>query len=275
MFATGIIVFREVLEAALIIGILAAATRGIAGSRRWLLAGVMAGLLGSALLALSTDAIAGWADGMGQELFNALVLGVAVLMLAWHNIWMASHGVELAANAKSLGGAIRAGSTECSALLLIVGIAVLREGAETVLFLYGIATAEENSRSAMLLGGGLGVLGGVAVGYILYAGLLRLPLRWFFTATGVLVLLLAASMASQAARFLIQADLLPALGSPLWDSSQLISEQSVLGLLLHGLVGYDSHPAGMQLVFYVTALLVIGAGMRWVGRHHTPRKHAA
>lgn len=275
MFATGIIVFREVLEAALIIGILAAATRGIAGSRRWLVAGVMAGLLGSALLALSTDAIAGWADGMGQELFNALVLGVAVLMLAWHNIWMASHGAELAANAKSLGGAIRAGSTECSALLLIVGIAVLREGAETVLFLYGIATAEENSRSAMLLGGGLGVLGGVAVGYILYAGLLRLPLRWFFTATGVLVLLLAASMASQAARFLIQADLLPALGSPLWDSSQLISEQSVLGLLLHGLVGYDSHPAGMQLVFYVTALLVIGAGMRWVGRHHTPRKHAA
>src|SRR5512143_3812728 len=128
MFATGIIVFREVLEAALIIGILAAATRGIAGSRRWLLAGVLAGLLGSALLALSTDVIAGWANGVGQELFNALVLGVAVLMLAWHNIWMASHGAELAANAKSLGGAIRAGNSECSALLLIVGIAVLREG---------------------------------------------------------------------------------------------------------------------------------------------------
>lgn len=275
MFATGIIVFREVLEAALIIGILAAATRGIAGSRRWLLAGVVSGLVGSALLALSTDVIAGWADGVGQELFNALVLGVAVVMLAWHNIWMSSHGAELAANAKSLGGAIRAGSSECSALLLIVGIAVLREGAETVLFLYGIATAEENSRSAMLLGGGLGVLGGVVVGYILYAGLLRLPLRWFFAATGVLVLLLAASMASQAARFLIQADLLPALGAPLWDSSSLISEQSVLGMLLHSLLGYDSHPAGMQVIFYVSVLLLIGVAMRWVARGHAAARGAA
>ncbi|HEU0186606.1 MAG TPA: FTR1 family protein, partial [Gallionellaceae bacterium] len=140
--------------------------------------------------------------------------------------------------------------------------------------LYGIATAEESSRSAMLLGGGLGVLGGVVVGYILYTGLLRLPLRWFFAATGVLVLMLAASMASQAARFLIQADLLPALGAPLWDSSGLISEQSVLGMLLHSLLGYDSHPAGMQVIFYVSVLLV-GMAMRWIARSHAAARGAA
>lgn len=275
MFATAIVVFREVLEAALIIGILAAATRGIAGSRRWLTAGVVLGLLGSALVALSTDVIAGWADGIGQELFNAAVLSIAVLMLAWHNIWMSSHGVELANSAKALGGNIRAGHSEISALLLIVGITVLREGAETVLFLYGIATTEDGSRSSMLLGGSMGMLAGVAVGYILYAGLLRLPLRWFFAATGVMVLLLTASMASQAARFLIQADVLPALGSPLWDSSSLISEQSVAGMLLHSLVGYDAQPAGMQLLFYVVTLLVIGVAMRQVGRSHAASKRVA
>lgn len=266
MFATAIIIFREVLEASLIIGILAAATRGIPGSRRWLLAGVLAGLAGAGLLAVSTDAIGALANGIGQELFNAIVLGIAVLMLAWHNIWMSSHGAELAAHAKSVGSAISSGRSECSALLLIVGIAVLREGSETVLFLYGIAASEENSRSAMLLGGMVGVLGGVAVGYTIYAGLLRLPLRWFFAATGVLVLLLAASMASQAARFLIQADLLPSLGGPVWDSSGILSEHSAIGLLLHSLVGYDSHPAGMQLVFYVSVLVAIGLAMRWVGR---------
>jgi high-affinity iron transporter len=81
-----------------------------------------------------------------------------------------------------------------------------------------------------------------------------------------MVLLLAASMASQAARFLVQAEVLPALGAPLWDSSSLISEQSVAGMLLHSLVGYDAQPAGMQLLFYVVTLLVIGAAMRWVGR---------
>src|SRR5512139_3183528 len=275
MLATAIIIFREVLEAALIIGILAAATRNIAGSRRWIAAGVLAGLAGSALVAASTEAIGALADGIGQELFNALVLGVAVLMLGWHNVWMSSHGAALAAHAKALGADIGAGRSESSALLLIVGIAVLREGSETVLFLYGIAASDDASRSSMLLGGMAGLLAGVAVGYALYAGLLRLPLRWFFAATGVLVLLLAASMASQAAKFLIQADLLPALGAPLWDSSAFVSEQSIAGLLLHSLLGYDSHPAGMQVIFYVSVLLLVGVAMRWVARGHAAARGAA
>lgn len=272
MLATAIIIFREVLEAALIIGILAAATRSIPGSRLWILAGVLAGLGGSAVVAYSTDAIGALADGMGQELFNASVLGVAVLMLAWHNIWMSSHGAAMAADAKALGRDISDGRSECSALLLIVGIAVLREGSETVLFLYGIAASEDGSRSSMLLGGLAGMLGGVAVGYTLYAGLLRLPLRWFFAATGVLVLLLAASMASQAAKFLVQADLLPSLGAPLWDSSAMLSEKSAPGLLLHSLIGYDAQPAGMQLVFYLGVLLMISIAMRVVARRHQTRQ---
>lgn len=268
MLATAVIIFREVLEASLIIGILAAATRGIAGSRRWLLAGVLAGLAGAAVVAASTDAIGSLANGIGQELFNAIVLGVAVLMLAWHNVWMSSHGAAMAAAAKALGKDIGAGRSESSALLLIVGIAVLREGSETVLFLYGIAASDDASRSSMLLGGMAGLLAGVAVGYALYAGLLRLPLRWFFAATGVLVLLLAASMASQAAKFLIQADLLPGLAAPVWDSSAVLSERSVAGLLLHSLVGYEAQPSGMQLVFYIGVLLIVSVAMRVAGRKH-------
>jgi high-affinity iron transporter len=258
MLATAIIIFREVLEAALIIGILAAATRNISGSRRWLVAGVLVGLAGSGMVAASTDVIGQLANGIGQEIFNAIVLGIAVTMLAWHNIWMSSHGAALAANARALGRDISDGRSESSALFLIVGLAVLREGSESVLFLYGIAASDEGGQSAMLLGGLFGVLGGSAVGYGIYAGLLRLPVRWFFTATGVLVLLLAASMASQAAHFLIQADLLPSLAAPLWDTSSVLSEQSALGMLLHTLMGYDSHPAGMQLVFYIAVLIIIG-----------------
>jgi len=275
MLATAIIIFREVLEAALIIGILAAATRNISGSRRWLVAGVLVGLIGSAMVAASTDVIGQLANGIGQEIFNAIVLGIAVTMLAWHNIWMSSHGAALAANASALGRDISDGRSESSALFLIVGLAVLREGSESVLFLYGIAASDEGGQSAMLLGGLFGVLGGSAVGYGIYAGLLRLPVRWFFTATGVLVLLLAASMASQAAHFLIQADLLPSLAAPLWDTTAVLSEQSALGMLLHTLIGYDSHPAGMQLVFYIAVLIIIGIGMRLAGKNRqklAPRK---
>jgi high-affinity iron transporter len=265
MFGTAIIVFREVLEASLIIGILAAATRNVPNSRRWLSAGLLAGLAGSGLVAAFTDVIGSLASGVGQEIFNAIVLGIAVLMLAWHNIWMSSHGAALAKSAKSVGKNISDGISECSVLLVIVGIAVLREGSETVLFLYGIA-ASGNGQTSMLFGGLLGMLAGVAVGYTLYAGLLRIPLRWFFTATGILVLLLAAGLASQAAHFLIQADLLPSLAAPLWDTSAVLPENKLPGMLLHSLIGYDSRPAGMQIVFYMTALIAIFIGMKLVAR---------
>ncbi|HUX91199.1 MAG TPA: FTR1 family protein [Gallionellaceae bacterium] len=274
MLASAIIIFREVLEAALIIGILAAATSTISGSRRWLAAGVLVGLIGSAMVAASTDAIGELADGIGQELFNAIVLGIAVLMLAWHNIWMSSHGKALAASASAMGKDIREGRSECSALFLIVSLAVLREGSESVLFLYGIAASGGGGQSGMLLGGLIGALAGVAVGYGIYAGLVRLPVRWFFSATSALVLLLAASMASQAAHFLIQADLLPSLATPLWDSSAILPEHSALGMVLHTLIGYDSHPAGMQLVFYIAVLIVIGIGMYLAGAKRSSNYNA-
>jgi len=266
MFGTAVIVFREVLEAAIIIGIVAAATRDVPGRSRWLAGGLLLGLIGSGVVAASTDVIASMASGIGQELFNAIVLGIAVVMLAWHNIWMSSHGAALAAHARSVGSDIREGRSECSILLVVVGLAVLREGSETVLFLYGIAAADGGKMIPMLTGGLVGTLAGIAVGYTIFTGLLRIPLRWFFTATGMLVLLLAAGMASQAARFLIQADLLPSLAAPLWDTSATLPENSLPGMLLHSLIGYDARPAGMQIVFYITVLLTIAAGMKWANR---------
>jgi high-affinity iron transporter len=271
MLASAVIVFREVLEASILIGIVAAATRLVPRRGRWLAAGIAAGLAGAALVAVFTERIAALASGLGQEIFNATVLGIAVLMLAWHNIWMSAHGAALAADARSVGAAIRDGRRECSILLVVVGLAVLREGSETVLFLYGIAASGENGSAALLAGGLIGVAAGVAVGYTLYAGLLRVPLKWFFTATGVLVLFLAAGMASQAARFLIQADVLPTLAAPLWDSSGLLSESSLIGTLLHSLIGYDPRPAGMQIVFYVVVLVAIASGMKRVAGMH-PRR---
>jgi len=277
MLAAAVIVFREVLEAALLIGIVAAATRAVPGRNRWLAAGMLAGLAGAGAVALGTARIAELAGGIGQELFNAAVLGIAVAMLAWHNLWMSSHGAALAADARSVGSAISSGRRECSVLLVVVGLAVLREGAETVLFLYGIAASEGGASLPMLAGGLAGIAAGVAVGYVLYAGLLRIPLRWLFAATGVLVLFLAAGMASQAARFLIQADVVPSLAAPLWDTSTLLPQTSIAGTLLHSLVGYEAQPAGMQILFYLVALVAIGSGMLWVQRNGVPsaRREAA
>src|SRR6202030_1420353 len=141
-------------------------------------------------------------------------------------------------------------------------LAVLREGSEVVLFLYGIALASQGGAVAMALGGAVGLVLGVAAGTAIYWGLVSIPMRLLFTVTSWLVLLLAAGLASQGAAFLMQADLLPPLGSNLWDTSFLLSDHSLSGRILHTLVGYTAQPAGIQLVFYVATLLIIGVLMR-------------
>src|SRR3954469_9801103 len=212
MLATAIIVFREVLEAALIVGIVLAASRGIAYRGAWILGGLAAGMGGAMLVAAGSGTIASAASGMGQELLNAAILLAAVAMLGWHNIWMTTHGREMAVAANRLGAAVRAGARPLWALALAVGLAVLREGSEVVLFLYGIAAAGEGGVAPMAAGGPLGLAAGAAAGAAVYFGLVSIPLRDLFSVTSWLVLLLAAGMAAQAAAFLLQADLLPPLG---------------------------------------------------------------
>jgi high-affinity iron transporter len=241
-----------------------AATRGISHRAKWIAGGVLIGLLGSAVVASGMEKISNVADGMGQELFNVAVLIVAVGMLAWHNIWMASHGRELAMQIKSTVREVNDGGKERSVILVVIALAVLREGSETVLFLYGVANSGDNGLRDTLLGGSMGLAGGAFISGLLYLGLLRIPVSRFFAATGVLVLLLASSMASQAARLLVQADLLPSLGAPLWDTSGMLDQKTVVGTILHGLVGYESQPAGMQVLTYLVVLLSIATAMRWV-----------
>jgi high-affinity iron transporter len=266
MLATAIIVFREVLEASLVVGIVLAASRGVPRRGVWVASGIAAGIFGAALVAAGAGTIAAAVNGIGQELFNAAILFTAVAMLGWHNIWMNRHGRELAASAAALGKAVVGGTRPLYALAVVVGIAVLREGSEIVLFLYGIAIASGSGGLGMLGGGVLGLAGGAAIGALIYLGLLAIPLRRLFTVTSWLILLLAAGMASQGAAFLMQANLLPSLGNDLWDTSSILSENSMLGLLLHVLIGYSAQPSGIQVVFYLVTLLVIGTLMRVMGR---------
>ena len=174
MLGALIIVFREVIEAGLIVGIVMAATRGVAGRGRWVSFGVGGGVLGAAIVALFAGAISQAFEGAGQELFNASVLAIAVVMLMWHNAWMARHGREIAAEMRQVGTAVSEGAKPLTALAIVVGLAVLREGSEVVLFLYGIV-ASGTSGSALLVGGLLGIAAGAAFTALTYFGLLAIP----------------------------------------------------------------------------------------------------
>jgi high-affinity iron transporter len=275
LLSTFVIVFRETLEAALIVAIVLAASKGIAGRTGWVAAGVVAGLAGAVIVAFFADALAGLFEGNGTEVFNAGVLLLAVVMLGWHQIWMSTHGAELASESKAVGQAVREGRRPLYALAVVCAIAVLREGSETVLFLYGIAIDGELSAATMLEGGALGVAAAGLVGILFYLGLLRVPLRHIFKVTGVILMLLAAGLAAQAASFLVQAGYLPSLGYDIWNTSGILPQENPVGFLLHILIGYIARPQGIQIVAYVLTVVVILAATAAVRRGHGSASRAA
>lgn len=261
MLGAVVIVFREVIEAGLIIGIVMAATRGVVSRGRWVTFGVIGGVLGASIVAVFAGAISDAFQGAGQELFNASVLSIAVIMLMWHNAWMARHGREIAAEMRSVGAAVSEGAKPLTALAIVVGLAVLREGSEVVLFLYGII-ASGTTGSALLVGGLLGIAAGAAFTALTYFGLLAIPTRHIFSVTSWLIALLAAGMASQAVQYLNNAGLVVVLGRTVWDTSWLLSEDGIFGRMLHALIGYTERPSEMQLAVYIATLLVMIVLMR-------------
>jgi high-affinity iron transporter len=258
MLSALLIVFREVIEAGLIVGIVLAATAGVPRRSTFVALGVLGGVIGACLVALFAGELASLFQGSGQELFNATILFLAVTMLTWHNVWMASHGRDMARELKAAGHDVISGKRTLAALAIVVGVAVLREGSEVVLFLYGIVAQGGTSNAALALGG--------AVSGLMYFGLLTIPAHRLFTVTSGLITLLAAGMAAQAVLFLQNGGYINALTDTLWDTSWLLPEDGIAGRLLHTLVGYSEAPNGAQLIAYLATIAMMLVLMRVVGK---------
>ena len=262
MLGALIIVFREVIEAGLIVGIVLAVTSGVPSRGRWIAAGVAGGVLVACLVAAFADGLSNALAGIGQEVFNASILGIAVVMLAWHNIWMARHGREMAAELKTVGVAVAKGERSLMALAVVVGVAVAREGSEIALFVYGLAISGGSSGWELLGGGALGLALGCALTALTYVGLVAIPPRLLFGVTTVLVTFLAAGLAAQCVSFLQQAGLLPIFEATAWDTSSVLSDSSLGGRVLHTLIGYSDQPSILQVLVYLATLGAIFAFTR-------------
>jgi high-affinity iron transporter len=201
VLAALIIVFREVIEAGLVVGIVAAVPQGMAGSRMWITGGVLAGVVGNCIVALFIGAIADAFAASGQELLNAAILSIAVVMLAWDNARMARHGREIANEVRSVGMAVAAATRSQMALAVVIGVAVLCEGSEVVLFLNGIFVSGNDAPASLALGCVVGLGVGALLSFLTDRGLVRIPHRYVFAVTGTLITLLAAGMAARPSAF--------------------------------------------------------------------------
>jgi high-affinity iron transporter len=238
--------------------------------------GIGAGLIGASVVAAFAGVLSELFEGSGQELFNACVLILAAIMLGWHNIWMARHGREIAEEMYAVGRSVFAGNKPPSALAIVIAIAVLREGSEVVLFLYGIVVSHNETGWSIALGGVLGLAAGIALSALTYVGLIQIPARRLFQVTSALIALMAAGMAAQAIAFLAQADIATALGARIWDTSRFIADDSILGRVLHTLFGYTDRPTELQfLVYLATLALILGLMRVFAPARASPRPRLA
>lgn len=257
MISSLVIVFREMLEMVLVVGVLMAATRGLSGSRQWIGLGVAAGLLGALFFGLFMEQMEASFEGDGEFVFNAVILLTASMLIAWTVFWMSKHGQQMSNRMKQVGAEVSSGDLPGSALAIVAFSAVMREGSEAAFFLFGAAQGVAEDGWLMFVGGLMGAVAAVAIGLLLYLGLVRIPVRKLFTVASVLLMVLAAGMASQATWNLVVIDWLPPLIDPLWNSSALLSSSSMLGELLHVMIGYDDQPSALQVLVFTLSLSVM------------------
>lgn len=264
MFSFAIIVFREVLEVALTLSILLAATRGIKGRFPWISSGLSLGAVGALIVAFFAEEIASAFSGAGQEIFNASVLLISAVLIGMTVVWMARAGKTLSRELKQVGCDVLNGVRPKSVLCTIIGISMLRDGSEIVLLAHGML-AGGLSTQQLVLGFLLGVGAGSLVGFGIYFGLIRSATRWIFAVTSWTLVFLSAGMVAQAINFLSAADLMPQIVYPLWDTSAILSDQSFLGQTLHMLIGYTSRPSGAQCLFYALTVIIVCFALRVTG----------
>lgn len=271
MYASAIIFFREILEIAIILTVIMAAARGVKGRNLWVGIGLIGGLIGSLLVAFFTDTIADLMDGMGQEIFNAMILYVAVAMISWTVIWMSQHARKVVANIKHVAGKVQEGELPLTALAVVISLCVWREGSEIALFMYGIASTTDEPVINLFLGSLAGGSAAAIIGLGIYFGLIKLSVKHFFRVTEWLLILLACGLAMQATGYLVAADVLPAIVYQMWDSSHILSQDSLAGQVLHALVGYSARPSAMQLIAYGITLAGILSIMQLVKTKNMPK----
>ena len=261
MLQIAIVVFREVLEIALILGILASATKEIKGRGNYIFAGLVIGILLAITLAFFTDKISNSLNGMGQEFFNGLILLASAFMIGWTVLWMQKHARTLSGELKRLGNSVKEGKKPLYALLIAVLFSVVREGTEVVLFTYSYFIS--GVKIYHLIGGLItGIFCGSLVGIALYLGILKAFGKYFFTITSYLLIFFASGIASAGIGFWQNAEIIPSLKNPVIDLSNFISQQSLLGKFLNIFFGYIDQPSGMQLIAYFCTLSILFIGLK-------------
>ncbi|WP_341751323.1 MULTISPECIES: FTR1 family protein [unclassified Candidatus Tisiphia] len=268
MFKIALVVFRECLEIALLLGVILAVTKQLEKSRIYIIAGVMLGTVSAALFAFFTRSITVAFSGLGDEIFNSGVILLTVALIGWTIVWMQGYGIKIKQNLNDLSVKISSGDSSYIMLVLIVAATILREGMEIIILVYSISSVEIIDSNSYLLGLIIGIVSGLTLGVIIYLGLIKIVnQQYIFRISSILLMLVASGFAAEAAGILSSSGIITILSDQLWDSSWLISDRSIYGKFLKMITGYIARPNGLQVVFYVCTLGLINILIQIKIRH--------
>ena len=274
MAATFVVTLREGFEAALLLGIVYACLDrfGARDHYRWVTLGGALGLVASILMGIAVTLLSGPLLDLGPDLVAAAVIFAAVGLLTWHGWWMSRHAQALRGDVQRRVAEAEA-TRRLSVLGLIAFTGVFREGAETVLFLWGLVSqTAEGASWDRLAGGALGVATAAALGWAVFHGGTRLSVRHFFTVTSVVLLLVAAGLFSTGLGKLQGLGFLPPADA-FWDTSFLLSDRGLVGGFATGLVGYRARPTLIEITGYAL-YLVVASALFFGGRRATGARAA-
>lgn len=251
MLKLFVIFFREILEVSLLLGIIAAATKEIKNRFLYINSGIAAGIIGSALIAICANYIFESFDGYGQEISNAIILLVSASMIIWTIVWMKNTHY----NTKSKLSDSQ--NISLISISIITATAILREGSEIVMFSYGIIASSNETLYSLIIASILGSIAAIITGILLYKGIISISGKYLFKITSIMLSLIAAGMAAQAANLLVSSEIITIYQDPLWNSSWIVSQGSLLGRVLNIFIGYIDNPTELELIFYAVTLAII------------------
>jgi len=257
MFSALLITLREGLEAALIIGIILAFLANT-GNRKWFKqvwlgtgAAISTSIIAGAILFITVGAF----EGRAEEIFEGSAMLLAALVLTWMIFWMRKQAANIKGQLHGeIERAISSGSS--FALMGLAFIAVLREGIETALFLFA-ATRTSDSTLLSVVGGLIGLVIAIAIGYLVYRGTSKLNLKTFFNVTGFALILFAAGLIAHGIHDFQEARLMPIIIEHIWDVNNMLSENSTFGNFLAAVFGYNGNPSLIETVAYFGYLITV------------------
>lgn len=257
MVKMAILIFRKFSEIALFLGIILAVTKRIDKSRFHIILGCMLGVIGSAIMAFFIKILSISFFGTGDQIFKAIIILITVLMMSWIVTWIHGYSTQINIDFSEHATKITASKATYLMLSLTIALTMLRECTEIISEIYMITYVENLDSDSYLWGLGLGTASSIVIGVLVYKWLTRFSSKYIFTISLILLMLISAGLASQAADILTSIGVITVLSDELWDSSWLMNDLGIIGKSLNGILGYDAHPNGMQIIFYFSTICII------------------